>query len=281
MSHLDKIPFIYSENPTKYPGSLKYLYNRIAVSYKKGEKRIHLKDFFYDDYDESNKKYTKTEKAAEQFRRDWAVENGLAKNLYKIDPNTNIVYVIFNHNDADSKDLQKDKKDDLWLKVDLDHLDKIEKYVWYPKKGEYTYYADTMIPSNKKLGIKRHHRFLHQMITGRFNVDHINNNGLDNTTQNLRIYNDPQKQNSIQRYNTKQRKDNTSGFTGVYYGRYNDYDYWFVKGYDFDGKRVFKKFGISKYGEATAYSMACAYRDNNINLSFDIENKKYGKKKTK
>ena len=98
--------------------------------------------------------------------------------------------------------------------VDDDMYEKLNKYSWNIriKKGRNIAYVSRPFYLDKKQTSIAIHRFILDLKTGdKRQVDHINGNGLDNRLINLRICNN--QQNS---FNTGIRKNNTSGFKGVY-----------------------------------------------------------------
>lgn len=91
--------------------------------------------------------------------------------------------------------------------IDLEDVDKVKDYKWGLTKGYVL---------NKS--IKELHRFIMDCPDDMI-VDHINHNRLDNRKSNLRLCN--KSQNAM---NTKKRKNNTSGTTGVYWDKkYNNW----------------------------------------------------------
>jgi AP2 domain len=84
----------------------------------------------------------------------------------------------------------------------------VMQYRWFLMRGKRTDYA--------KRNIKRPDgawttQRMHQLISGRKNMDHANlNNGLDNRRSNLRPASGSQQQ-----AHQRKRKDNTSGYVGV------------------------------------------------------------------
>ena len=96
--------------------------------------------------------------------------------------------------------------------VDDEDFDMVSKYKWHVCTGDHrdkTYYAATNIYFDSG---KRYVR-MHRMIIGAtpdVEVDHKNNNGLDNTRKNLRLATDTE-----QCCNKNTYKNNTTGHKGV------------------------------------------------------------------
>jgi hypothetical protein len=98
---------------------------------------------------------------------------------------------------------------------------RLSKYKWYALESRY---ADGTV--RNVYAVRSHYRegkrefwYMHRIILGvtdpTVEVDHKNNNGLDNRRGNLRLA-DRQSNN----FNVRRRKDNTTGFRGV--SRYKD-----------------------------------------------------------
>jgi len=98
-------------------------------------------------------------------------------------------------------------------KVDDHDYDWLNSYKWHAVKNKRTYYA-------KRATYKKRvyvNIFMHNLIMGGFNNDHIDNDGLNNQRLNLR------KANKYE--NARNRRSNingTSKYTGVYKSKY----YW-------------------------------------------------------
>lgn len=92
------------------------------------------------------------------------------------------------------------------VSVDSEMVHFLQRFTWYIKTDKNTHYAMTSV----KIGGKNHalsmHRLLTGMVTGQ--IDHINNNGLDNRKVNLRYATN--QQNSCNRV-----RNNRHGFRGV------------------------------------------------------------------
>lgn len=89
---------------------------------------------------------------------------------------------------------------------DID-FDLVNPYKWCTKRSKHdnTYYA---ITRNKGKGL-----FMHNLIMGVIGIDHIDNDGLNNTRSNLRVAN--QSQNAANQ--NKQKRNCTSKYKGVYF----------------------------------------------------------------
>ena len=126
----------------------------------------------------------------------------------------------------------------------------------------------TLYRDKKKYG-KSIHQLVAQIFLYRDNnkdqVDHINNNIIDNRLENLRWVT---KSENIR--NRKKTKSNKSGILGVYFMKPN---YWVAHWTDFDGKRQQKLFPTQKYGENKAKQLA-------INLRKEMEKIYYPTKLT-
>lgn len=91
--------------------------------------------------------------------------------------------------------------------VDEEDYEELSKYKWYHNKG----YAQRHI---RKLDGTRSTIQMHLQLMGKW-ADHRNRNGLDNQKMNLRAATRGENNRNVSR-----RKDNTSGFKGVYRDRH-------------------------------------------------------------
>ena len=95
--------------------------------------------------------------------------------------------------------------------IDSEDFEKVQGYGWYAVKGRNTSYIRAQIPGSGERGKKI---YLHHLIVGQpskgHEVDHKNQNGLDNRRENLRIV-----PRSVNRANSKQYANNKTGYRGV------------------------------------------------------------------
>jgi|WetSurMetagenome_2_1015567.scaffolds.fasta_scaffold55921_5 hypothetical protein len=92
--------------------------------------------------------------------------------------------------------------------IDSEDWDKIKNYHWCIRRNKNLIYVLTRTKINKFIL----QRLILNLTNMNFVIDHINHNGLDNRKCNLRIC--TQSENSK---NQKLKKNNTSGFKGVYW----------------------------------------------------------------
>lgn len=98
--------------------------------------------------------------------------------------------------------------------VDNEDYEPLSKYSWYIVKSFNNIYA-CRHTIKSDIVVKRCHVLMHRQIlkvTGKYNVDHINHNSLDNRKSNLRVC--THAQNSR---NSRKNINNTSGYKGVYW----------------------------------------------------------------
>lgn len=94
--------------------------------------------------------------------------------------------------------------------VDDNIFDELNQFKWCAIKRPHTYYAcrHTRTADNKKRTLI----YMHSVIAGGKDYDHKDRNGLNNQLNNLR-----QATYSQNSSNRERRKDNSSGFKGVYF----------------------------------------------------------------
>ena len=189
----------------------------------------------------SYKQYESKEKAIEEaeiYRQTVSDCHGLTKNKYR--------YV----EDEKGTWLEVKLQGDLTFKCDVEHLPFIEERIWTgnKSKGKYTYYVVSR--ESKRRG-QDHCLFHTRVYPDLEQVDHINRDGLDNRSVNVR-----EGGGRINPNNKRIQKNNTSGVKGVFQSGNS----WSAQWVGVDGKRKRKSFSISKYGE-NAFIMACEYRE--------------------
>lgn len=111
---------------------------------------------------------------------------------------------------------------------DIKFLEKIKRYKWHCYKSKHTYYVITNI---RKLNNKYTVLELHQLILpckGVLMPDHINRDGLNNRSSNLRRV--------TNRGNSENKRNNTTGYVGVIWDK--EYKK-FVARIRFNGKNVY------------------------------------------
>lgn len=107
-------------------------------------------------------------------------------------------------------------------KIDDDSYEEINKHKWYLWSSSKNVHKYAVRFDNGKAILM--HRYILRAGSG-CHVDHINGDGLDNRKENLRIATPQQNQ-----ANSAIRKDNKSGYKGVYFLRLKSrgkiYEYW-------------------------------------------------------
>lgn len=149
---------------------------------------------------------------------------------------------------------------------DIEDFEIVSKYKWRILNN----------PNNNSMYVIKHgtrnnslHRLIMQPEKDKF-VDHINQNGLDNRKQNLRVV-----EKYLNNRNNPLRKDNKSGVIGVYYSEANNQ--WRAKWYNSEHKMCQKAFSCNKYGYDEAFQMAVDYRLSMIKLNEYVYDKEmYG-----
>jgi hypothetical protein len=244
-------PLLYPSNLKKYPGSIiEYKSKYIFMVYKNSCKhKIHEIKFG------ENKTKEKAKNEIIKYKKDWGIKNNLVKNKYYVNDNELNIYLGKN----------------IWFLADVNDLNFVDKYIWNVSRGKYIKYAITLSPKNERKDInKKEYKKFHNYITKSKDVNHKNSNTLDNRKNNLMLLNNITLNNNNlnNKIKYKLRKDNTSGHSCIYRGNYKDYEYWQVKGNDFHGKKINKKFSVNKFGEEKSKQMAIEYKINFIDMTF-------------
>ena len=89
--------------------------------------------------------------------------------------------------------------------VDDEDYERLSKFIWHSAKGGHTYYAVHSLTGGGS--IQMHREILGLKKGDRKTGDHKDRNGLHNWRDNLRVVT-----KSLNRYNSKKRTDNNSGY---------------------------------------------------------------------
>ena len=199
-------------------------------------------------------------KAAEEEKRRWNIENNLVINRYQIIDDYALV------------DLNKGHQ----MKMDLTDLKWLEKYNW--KMQNKFSYPTTFIPLRKRSSINSDIAFFtfHEVVFGYRFVNHLNNDKLDYRRKNIKAVSSIQRDWKLNYLlkNRKKKNNNTSGFKGVFKVKTGPYEYWQVRGTDYQGKNINKKFSILQFGEELAKEKAIEFRKEIIEKSYERANDK-------
>jgi hypothetical protein len=135
--------------------------------------------------------------------------------------------------------------------VDIEDMWHLIQFRWSSRspKSSQTVYAQGFVNGQRTTL----HREVLRNISAE-SVDHIDTNGLNNVSRNLRTATQRQ-----QRLNRNIRSDNTTGVNGLGLRK----GYWYVSWYESTGKRVSKTFGFGlrhRYTKQEAFSRAKEFR---------------------
>ncbi len=298
---------IYPESLKKYAGTVKQNIDKHYYSYTYQSKDAALtikKKFPYHDDPSCQMAY----KQALQFKVDYSIQNHLVYNAYTIisgeEPGSEYARVTLNVPEkyllVDIKDIplierfdwriQNNSKYATCYMNDVDYQ-RFHAYVLSIKDAsdnpEIKYIYENMleiltgsgsgssegkaaeeVTPDPVTGKKRHYIPFHLMKYGLDHIDHLNKNPLDNRDANMGHLSKSQHSWKSQVGDAKMRINNSSGKTGVFYGCCGNYDYWEVRGKDFFGNKIYKKFSIKKYGYEGSRHMAIHFRDMIIDKSY-------------
>jgi hypothetical protein len=287
---------IYPEHIRKYVGVIKQNLDKAYYSFTYQNKELNIiikKKFPY--FDESSRLLAYD--SALKYKFDYSIQNNLVLNLYSIevDPSGNTYYKV-NLNVPNQ-----------FLFVNIKDKSLIENFDWriqnnstyattymndedYQKFYSYltsiknnsndpniTYVYENMLQkleekentqSNDINTKKRHYIPFHLMKYGLEHVDFLNKNRLDNRDENIGLLSKSQHSWKSQVGDAKLRVNNSSGKAGVFYGKCGNYDYWEVRGKDFLGNKIYRKFSINKHGYEGSKHMAFHFRDLVIDKSY-------------
>lgn len=181
-------------------------------------------------------------RAAEEWQTKVCVENGLTKNMYR---------TVINKDGEGYLEVQL--QNGLIMKCDIEHLPIVEERIWTGNKntGKYTYYAR----SRKSIRRDQEYCLFHRRAFPDLKeIDHINRDGLDNRSINIR-----EGSGKVNANNKGMQKNNNSGTTGVFYEG-GPKERWRAQWIDFDGVKRTKSFACSKWGD-DAFNKACEWRE--------------------
>lgn len=138
-----------------------------------------------------------------------------------------------------------------FAKVDDEDYERFAKYRWFTGFNQdrgYPRAKRTIYKNGKAVGTEYLHRRIVDAPKGKY-VDHINGDGLDNRKKNLRICS-----NAENSRNSKLRKNNNTGYKGVYWRKERPNEWYAVitKNY----RNIFLGYFDSKKEAAKAYDKA-------------------------
>lgn len=292
---------IYPDNIRKYVGVIKQNLDKFYYTYSYQNKELNIvekKKFPYFDEPSRVLAYNSSLK----YKIDYSIQNNLVLNLYSIEVDENGMeylkvnlnipnqYLIVNKKDIslienfdwriqnnstyatvymNDEDYQKfnsylisikDKLEDLNVSYIYDNMLKILE------EKNNLQINDSQINNNSDK--KRHYISFHLLKYGLEHVDFLNKNRLDNRDENIGLLSKSQHSWKSQVGDAKLRVNNSSGKAGVFYGKCGNYDYWEVRGKDFIGNKIYRKFSINKHGYEGSKYMAFHFRDLVINKSY-------------
>lgn len=283
---------IYPTHIQKYAGVIKQNLDRsyYTFSYQNKETSLQIKKRFpyYDDAS-----HDVACQSAMDFKRQFSIEHGLVMNPYRpLEEDPHTIEVQLNIPGRclliDSKDLplieafdwriQNGYKYATCYLNDSDYK-KFQAYVAQAEEttdqASYLYTRLLQILEAKDESSitafsekKRHYIPFHTMKYGLARVDFINGNPLDNRDINIGTLTDRQLRWKAHALTAKPNRSNTSGRTGVFHGKCGNYEYWEVRGRDFEGSKICKKFSVTKHGYEGAKWMAAHFRDLVIDQSY-------------
>ena len=281
----------YPSNPKKYAGVVKNNSEKLYYSFSYQNKELQTqikKKFPY--FNQESKKIAY--ESALEFQFQYSLQNNLIYNIYepylensfKVHLNVPDKYLYI-----DSRDLplienfdwriQNNSKYATAYMNDIDY-EKFNSYLLSIKNStdndtmKYVYQniIDSLQQKDDNNNVvstkKRHYVPFHLLKYGLEHVDFLNKNPLDNRDENIGILSKSQHSWKSQVGDAKLRINNSSGKTGVFYGKCGNYDYWEVRGKDFFGNKIYRKFSISKHGYEGSKHMAIYFRNMIIDKSY-------------
>lgn len=163
-----------------------------------------------------------------------SVQHGLTKNRYR----------VVSCSSKNQKWLQVQLSGGHIMECDMEHLSLIQSHVWHALKRPRTVYAQATVNGRPD--------YFHRIVTNFEMVDHIDRDGLNNRTSNLR--------KATPKLNARNRRlprSNTSGHGGISKKPNGVTISWRD---DSTGKSRARFFGYKKFGEEGAYKTALNFR---------------------
>lgn len=157
---------LYPNNIKKYSGTISKTSKKIIIKYKTKGRIFTVKEFKIDEYDSIDKAM----EMAIEHKKKWSIINNLVKNKYEI------------IDENEEKYIKVYTKNDKFFLIDYDDKDYIESNNWnLSTNNKYAMSLD--YETKKKMSF-------HEIKYGHRNIIHINNNTLDNRSDNIEIKND-------------------------------------------------------------------------------------------
>lgn len=179
---------------------------------------------------------------AKTWQQDTSDQYNLTKNKYRIVIDEGQPYV--------EVQLQGDHT----MKCDIEHLPLVQERIWTANKtaDKYCWYVKSRASKKRDQDYCLFHRRAYPHIK---EIDHINRDGLDNRSCNIR-----EGSGRVNATNRRIQKNNTSGHKGVRFEK-GAKARWKAQWVDKEsGKRRTKSFSVAKYGEEEAKKLAIAWR---------------------
>lgn len=226
---------IYPDKLTKYNGGITEK-DKYYQYLNKTNNNTYYKNFYF-------KKYKNKEnalKAAEKYMKQYCINNKQVLNKYiKKTPNCFIVYL---------------NRDDYMI-VCKEQLDLVNNFNWR-LQNKITYATnEDLIP-------------FHELAFNSKYIIHKNGNKLDNRPENIEKVTEEQFIWYNTHKNRDMRQDNNSGCTGVCKVTVGKYEYWEVRGKNYQGRKILKRFSVKKLGNLGAKSQAIEFRKENIDNTY-------------
>lgn len=155
----------YPNNIKKYAGTISKTNKKITIKYKTKGRIFTLKEFILSDYQNEDEAMNE----AIEYKKKWSIVNNLVKNKYEI------------LDDNGKKYLKVYTKNNKFFYIDKDDTNYIESYNW--NLSHNNKYAMSLDYETKKK------MTFHEIKYGHRNIIHINNDTLDNRSENIEINN--------------------------------------------------------------------------------------------